>query len=101
MISKIKQYAHTALLTFLTPKGKVSRYLYGIDFKHNDLKLAIQEASNGTIGTVMERILLFCFQYDPDSDSYSFTILKIMMAGGALTILDFWGISFHVLAKGN
>ena len=96
---KIKQYAHTAVLTFLTPKGKISRYLYGISFKHNDLKLAIQEASNGTIGTVMERLLLFCFQYDPDSDSYSFTILILMEIAGAITMLLFGGYLFRFWRK--
>ena len=92
---KIKQYAHAALLTFLTPKGKISRYLYGIHFKHNDLKLAIQEAADGTIGTVMERLLLFCFQYNPDSDSYSFTVLYIMEIAGILTLLIFGGYLFR------
>lgn len=84
---KIEQYAHAALLTFLTPEGKISRYLYGIDFKHNDLKLALLEAAQGTIGTVMEQLLLFCFHYNPDADSYSFTVFLMMQAAGALTLL--------------
>jgi len=95
----IKQYAHTALLTFLSPKGKVSRYLYGISFKHNDLKLAIQEASDGTVGTTMEKFLLYCFQYDPDSDSYSFTVLLLMELGGVLTLLIFGGYLFRFWRK--
>lgn len=84
---KIKQYAHAALLTFLTPKGKISRYLYGIDFTHNDLKLALLEASQGTIGTVMEQLLLYCFHYDPDSQSYSFTIFFMMKIAGLITLI--------------
>ena len=42
---KIKQYAHAAFTDFSNPKGKISRYLYGIHFKHNDLKLAISRSS--------------------------------------------------------
>lgn len=84
---KIQQYAHAAVLIFVTPEGKISRYLYGIDFPHNDLKIALVEASEGTIGTVMEQLLLYCFHYDPDSGSYSFTIFFMMQMAGALTLL--------------
>ena len=84
---KIKQYAHAAVLILLTPSGKISRYLYGLDFKHNDLKLGLLEASQGKTGTVMEQLLLFCFQYDPDAQGYSFTIIKIMKYFGMLTLL--------------
>lgn len=92
---KIEQYAHAALLMFLTPEGKISRYLYGIDFTHNDLKLALLEASEGTIGTVMEQILLYCFHYDPDSQSYSFTIFFMMQLAGLLTLLILGGYLFR------
>ena len=80
------QYAHTASLIVLTPEGKISRYLYGIDFKHKDLKLSLLEGSQGKIGTVMEQILLFCFRYDPDANSYSFTIMKILEGLSYLTV---------------
>ena len=84
---RIEQYAHAAVLIFITPEGKVSRYLYGIDFKHNDLKIGLLEASKGKIGTVMEQILLYCFHYDPDSNSYSFTVFFLMQFAGALTLI--------------
>jgi protein SCO1/2 len=84
---KIKQYAHAAALILLTPKGKISRYLYGIDFKHNDLKLGLLEASEGKTGTVAEQLLLFCFQYDPDAQGYSFTIIRLMKFFGLLTLI--------------
>jgi protein SCO1/2 len=52
--------------------------LYGIDFPSNDLKLALIEAAEGKVGTIADRVLLFCFDYDPDSGSYSFTIRNIL-----------------------
>ena len=73
---KIDQFAHAAVLMFLTPDGQISRYLYGIDFKYNDLKLALLEASEGKIGSALEKVLLFCFEYDPDSQSYSFMLMS-------------------------
>jgi len=60
-------FAHPAVVTLLTPEGVISRYLYGVEFKPNDLRLGLLEASRGKIGTTMERILLYCYQYDPDA----------------------------------
>ena len=93
---KIDQYAHSAVIMTMTPKGKISRYLYGIDFKHNDLKLALLEAAEGTIGTTAEQLLLYCFHYDPDANSYSFTIVFLMKIAGFITLaaLGFYLIRF-------
>ena len=71
----------------LTPEGRVSRYLYGLDFKVTDLKVSLLEASKGQIGSMMEQLILFCYQYDPDSRSYSFMISRLMKLAGALTLL--------------
>lgn len=86
---KEKQYAHTAVIFTLTPEGKISRYLYGIEFKNQDLKLALLEASNGKIGTVVERFLLFCFQYDPLTKKYSVYVARLMQAACACTVIIF------------
>jgi len=86
-----KQYAHGAVLVVLTPEGRVSRYLYGMKFFAKDLKLALLEASNGKIGNVIERILLFCYRYDPQSRKYSVYLNRVMQAGSAGTIVLFGG----------
>ena len=57
--ANIKQYAHGAAIYVATPKGVVSRYLLGIDFAPRDVRLALVEASNNTLGTVRDKILLF------------------------------------------
>lgn len=84
---KERQYAHTAVLFALTPEGKISRYLYGIEFKNQDLKLALLEASNGKVGTVVDRFLLFCFQYDPLTKKYSIYVTKLMEVACGITVL--------------
>jgi protein SCO1/2 len=86
-----KQYAHSAALFVLTPEGKISRYLYGIEFKPQDMRLALLEATNGKIGNVVDRILLFCYRYDAQTKKYSVYLGKVMQAGGAGTILVFGG----------
>lgn len=86
-----KQYAHSAALFALTPEGKISRYLYGIQFEVKDLRLALLEASNGKIGTVVERLMLFCYRYDPKTRKYSVYLTKLMQAGCGATVLIFGG----------
>lgn len=82
-----KQWAHSAALIVLTPDGKISRYLYGIQYAVKDLRLSLLEASNGRIGTVIDRILLFCYRYDPVTGNYSVYLTNLMRGAGALTVL--------------
>jgi len=82
-----RQYAHSAALFVLTPEGRISRYLYGIEFRKQDLRLALLEASSGKIGTVIDRFLLFCYRYNPTTRKYSVVLTKLMQAGAAGTVL--------------
>jgi protein SCO1/2 len=82
------QFAHPAALVILTPDGKAARYLYGIKYRSFDLRLGLTEAAEGKLkGGVMEKMLLYCFQYDPNSRGYSMAARNIMRAGGAATVL--------------
>ena len=81
------QYAHPAAAYLLTSDGRISRYLYGIEFKPNDLKLGLLEASEGKIGTTIDKLLLYCFHYDPSEKSYVVFAQNVMKLGGAVTLL--------------
>jgi protein SCO1/2 len=81
-----KQYAHAAAIMVLSPDGMVSRYLYGVRFKPFDLRLALAEAASGKTG-LSDKILLYCFHYDPAARSYTLVAMNIMRAGGALAVL--------------
>jgi protein SCO1 len=81
------QYGHAAVVMLVTPDGRVARYLYGVRFEPATLKLALLEASQGTIGSTWERFLLYCYHYDADQGRYALAALAIMRAGGALTVL--------------
>ncbi len=61
------EWAHLAAIFVLTPDGKVSRYLYGIEYPPKDLRLALVEAGDGKVGTSFDRFLLTCYRYDPAS----------------------------------
>lgn len=84
---KEQQWAHPAVLHVMTPEGAISRYLYGLSFKPNDLRLSLLEASRGKIGTTIDRILLYCYHYDPDSKGYVVFAGNVMRLGGMLTVL--------------
>jgi len=83
----LQQYAHSAVVTVLTGEGVISRYLYGIEFNPRDLKLALLEASEGKVGNTLDRILLYCYRYDPDAGSYTILATNIMKLGGVVTLI--------------
>jgi protein SCO1/2 len=83
----IRQFAHPAIVTVLTPAGRISRYLYGIDFPPFDLRLALVEAADGKIGTKVDQALLYCYHYDPTIGRYGIAILNIVRIAGIATLL--------------
>jgi len=83
------EFAHPSTLIIITPDKKVSRYLYGIQQDAKDLKLALLEAADGDIGTskLINRVLLFCYQFDPIGKKYALQALNVVKAGGVITLL--------------
>ena len=78
----------------VTPAGKVSRYFFGIDYSPRDVKFALIESSNEKIGTLAERLLLYCYHYDPAKGNYGFVAMRAVRIGGAVTILALIGFVF-------
>lgn len=81
------QYAHPAVTYILTEDGVLSRDLFGLTYEPKDLKFALLEASKGKIGNAIEKILLFCYHYDPDAKGYVLFAQNVMKLGGVFTIL--------------
>ena len=86
------EYAHNAANVLLSPTGKVTRYLYGIDFDPTTVKLGLLEASEGTVGSALDRFLITCYEYDEDAQSYSLAVLTVTKIGGGLLLLVFGGL---------
>jgi protein SCO1/2 len=82
-----RQFAHPAGLLVLTPEGRISHYLFGVEYAPKDLRLALVDAAGGTIGNPVDQLLLYCYQYDPQTGRYSASILNLVRLGGVLTIL--------------
>ena len=82
-----KQYAHPAAIYLLTPHGNVARYLYGITYDPADLRLGLLEATEGRSISTKERLLLYCYHYDPQGKHYSLVAMNVMRLGGAVTMV--------------
>ncbi len=81
------QIAHPAFVIIATPDGRISRYLYGIEFPAQELRLALVEASDGRIGSLGDRLLLYCYHWDPAAHRDGWAVVGILRVGGILTLL--------------
>ena len=82
-----KQYAYGAAVFLLTPDGRLARYLYGIEFPSKDFRFALAEASEGRGSSATDHLLLYCYQYDPNSRGYVLVAWKVMRIGAAASAL--------------
>ncbi len=92
------QFAHASAVYVLTPEGRLSRYFFGIDYPPRDLRLGLVEASAGRIGTPVDRVLLYCFHYDPTTGKYGAAVLNIVRLAGLATLLAL-GVSIALLSR--
>lgn len=81
-----KQFAHPAVIMILSPDGTISRYLYGVSYSARDLKFALIEASEGKIGTTVDKVILSCFSYDNSTGRYTASAFGLMRLAGVVTM---------------
>jgi len=82
-----KQYAHAAAAYAISPDGTISRYFYGITFDPKTVRLSMIEASKGLVGSLVDKLTLFCFHYDPKESRYTVAAFNVMRAGGVMMLL--------------
>lgn len=82
-----KQFAHPAVLMLLKPSGDLARYLYGLSFDPSDVRLGLLEASQGRSISTIEKMILYCYMYDPIGAKYVIVAQNVMRIAGALTVL--------------
>lgn len=86
-----KQYTHMDVVMVLSPKGKVTRYLYGRDHPPMTMQLSLVEAAEGKVGSALDQVRLFCFYYSGEK-KYALAAKRLMTAGGAVTVLALGGV---------
>lgn len=85
--AETNQYAHAGGIMLLTPKGKVSRYFYGIEYAPRDVRLGLVEASENKIGSPVDALLLYCYHYDPMTGKYGVVVMNVMRLAGVVTVI--------------
>lgn len=83
---KTDQYAHPAGFVLATPKGHIARYMSGVVFEPNDLRMGFLEAGQGKIGSPLDLIVLRCYHYDGQTGKYTLAIMDVLRVGGLVTI---------------
>ena len=84
--SGTNQFAHGSAIMLLTPEGRVARYFYGIDYPERDVRLGLVEASNRTIGSAVDQVMLYCYHYDPSKGKYGMVIMNVLRLAGIATV---------------
>ncbi|MBC7742406.1 MAG: SCO family protein [Bdellovibrionaceae bacterium] len=98
---KVQEWSHASAAIVVSPEGKISRYLHGIQFEPRDVKLALNEAANGKVGNIVDSVMLYCFKYDRHQSKYGLQVYRVMQLAGALTVAIFaiWLIPVIIRAK--
>lgn len=96
-----KEWSHASAAIVISPEGKISRYLHGIQFEPRDVKLALNEAAEGKVGSIVDSAMLYCFNYDSHQSKYGLQVFKLMKLAGAVTVivLALWLIAVMLRAK--
>lgn len=82
------EFSHPVAVFLATPDGRISRYLYGFSQEPRALKLALMEASEGKlVKTIGDRLMAFCYMFDPDSGTYTMRAFRVMQVAGVTTVL--------------
>lgn len=86
-VESTQEFAHPSALIFVSGDGLITRYLNGINYPSADVRRAIVEASEGKVGSALDQVLLYCYRYDPDSNSYVLQATSLMKIGGLFTLI--------------
>ena len=82
-----KQWAHATGVLLMAPDGRMARYLPGVEPFPRDLQFGLLEASEGRIGTIVDRAVLYCYQYNEASGRYGAAIMRTLRLSALGTMI--------------
>jgi protein SCO1/2 len=91
-VPRDKIFIHTSAIIFISPSGKITRYLYGAFPTERDLRLAFADAQKEkpTLSNIIDLALLACYRYDPARSKYVIDPTVIFaLLGVSLVVLTF------------
>ena len=95
------QYAHAAVAMLLTPEGRVTRYLYGIQIPARTLEMSLLECAQGEVTSSFDKVLLYCFVYDANTGRYAPAAMNLVRVFGALLTLGLLGFFYRLFRGGR
>ncbi len=81
------EFAHASGIYVITPDGRIARFLSGMKYESDTMRMALVEAGEGQVGTVIDRFVHWCFAFDPDAGSYTLAAFRVMQIGASGTAL--------------
>lgn len=97
-VPEMDDFAHASGLVVATPEGRISRYYFGISYPPRDVRLGLVEASENRIASPVDRLLLFCYQYDPSSGEYGLLVHRVVNTA-AVTTASVLGLFLFVMLR--
>ncbi len=91
-----EQYSHTSVIVLVSPEGVITRYVYGVSYPAKDVRLGLVEAADGKVGRTLDKVLIYCFKYDPLAGKYVKDAMNLMRLGGGLSLLLMVVIGFFL-----
>ncbi len=89
--SNLTQFAHASAIQLCTPKGKIAQYYMGVEYSPKDLLLGLNESSSNKIGSPVQNIITYCYHYDPQTNTHSLIVARVVQLGGLATLLVLGG----------
>jgi protein SCO1/2 len=96
---KLNLYAHASGFVLLTPAGRISRYFYGIEYPARELKYALIDASSSRIGSPIDKIVLYCYDFDPATGKYTLAVMTVIRILGVTTALALGTFMFAMIRR--
>ena len=96
---KLTQFAHASSIQIVTPEGKLAQYYMGVEYSPKDLLLGLNEASSNRIGSPVDNILTYCYHYDPQTNTHSLIVARVVQLGGFVTVVLLGGFMVVMLRR--
>ncbi len=94
------QFAHASAIMVATPEGKLSHYFYGIEYAPKEVRLGLVEASAGKIGSPIDKLILYCYHYNPATGKFA-PVMAVMRAAGVATVVGLAVLIFALVRRGR
>ena len=91
---KMTQFAHASAIELVTPEGRLAQYYLGVEFSPKDIQLGLVEASHGKVGSLVDNLLTYCYQYDPTQNRHTLLFIRIFQLGWVVTVLALGAFMF-------